>query len=143
MKESACNAEEPGSVPGLVRSPGEETGSPLQYSCLESLMDRGAWQAVVHEVAEPDTTKLLSLFSPESSTMPGIHTGTYSHTQTGRTHMMFDGLFSRYVHNQQKEGRMAWFGIHSISPPPPRALVLRDREESQSLHTGNDANTSS
>ena len=42
-KESACNAEDPGSIPGLGRSPGEGNGSPLQYSCLENPMDLGAW----------------------------------------------------------------------------------------------------
>ena len=40
-KESACNARDPGSVPGSGRSPGEENGNPLQYSCLENSMDRG------------------------------------------------------------------------------------------------------
>jgi len=40
-KESACNAGDPGSVPGSGRSPGEENGNPLQYSCLENSMDRG------------------------------------------------------------------------------------------------------
>ena len=45
---------------------------PMQYSCLENLLDRGAWWAVV---AELDMTEPLSLFSLESSTMPGIHTG--------------------------------------------------------------------
>ena len=40
---SACNAEYPGSIPGLGRSPGEGNGNALQYSCLENLMDRGAW----------------------------------------------------------------------------------------------------
>ena len=50
-KESACNAGDPGSVPGLGRSPGEGNGNPLQYSCLENPMDRGAWQAIVHRVA--------------------------------------------------------------------------------------------
>ena len=44
-KESACNAGDPGSMPGLRRSPGEGNGNPFQYSCLESPMDRGAWQA--------------------------------------------------------------------------------------------------
>ena len=39
-KESACNAEDPGSIPGLERSPGNKSGYPLQYSCLESSMDR-------------------------------------------------------------------------------------------------------
>ena len=41
-KESACNAEDLGSVPGSGRSPGEANGNPLQYSCLENPMDRGA-----------------------------------------------------------------------------------------------------
>ena len=41
-KESASNAEDPGSVPELERSPGEGNGYPLQYSCLENSMDRGA-----------------------------------------------------------------------------------------------------
>ena len=51
-KESACNAGAPGSIPGSGRSPGEGNGNPLQYSCLENLMDRGAWQATVHGVAQ-------------------------------------------------------------------------------------------
>ena len=42
-KESACNAGDPGSIPGLARSPGEGNGNPLQYSCLENPMDGGAW----------------------------------------------------------------------------------------------------
>ena len=50
-KESACNAGDPASIPGLGRSPGEGNGNPLQYSCLENPMDRGAWQAIVHGVA--------------------------------------------------------------------------------------------
>ena len=46
-KESASNAGDLGSIPGSGRSPGEENGYPLQYSCLENPMDRGAWQATV------------------------------------------------------------------------------------------------
>ena len=42
-KESACNAEDPASVPQSGRSPGEENDNPLQYSCLENSMDGGAW----------------------------------------------------------------------------------------------------
>ena len=47
-KESACSAGDPGLVPGLRRSPGEGNGSPLQYSCQENSMDRGAWWATVY-----------------------------------------------------------------------------------------------
>ena len=46
-KESACNAGDPGLIPGLGRSPREGNGNPLQYSCLENHMDREAWQATV------------------------------------------------------------------------------------------------
>ena len=51
-KESAYNAGDLGSIPGLGRSPREGNGNPLQYSRLENSMDRGAWQATVHWVAE-------------------------------------------------------------------------------------------
>ena len=47
-KASVYNAEDPGSIPGSGRSPGEGNGNPLQYYCLENPMDRGAWQATVH-----------------------------------------------------------------------------------------------
>ena len=50
-KESVCNAGDPGLTPGSGRSPEEGNGNPLQYSCLENPIDRGAWQAVVHGVA--------------------------------------------------------------------------------------------
>ena len=56
-KESACNAGDLGLISGSGRSPGEGNGSPLQYSCLENSMDRGAWWATVHEVAESDMTE--------------------------------------------------------------------------------------
>ena len=51
-KESVCNARDLGSVPGLGRSPGEGNRNPLQYSCLENPMDRGAWWAMIHGVAK-------------------------------------------------------------------------------------------
>ena len=54
-KESACNAGGPGSIPGSGKSPGEGNGYPLQYSCLENSVDRGAWRATVHGVAGSGT----------------------------------------------------------------------------------------
>ena len=54
-KEFACNAGEQDSIPGSGRSPGEGNGNPFQYSCLENPMDRGAWQATVHEVPKSQT----------------------------------------------------------------------------------------
>ena len=52
---SAYNVGDPGLIPGSGRSSGEGNGNPLQYSCLENLMDGGAWQASVHGVAKSQT----------------------------------------------------------------------------------------
>ena len=54
-KESACNAGDPGLIPGSGRSLGEGNSYPLQYSCLENPTDRGAWQAIIHGVAKSQT----------------------------------------------------------------------------------------
>ena len=54
-KESSCNAGDQGSVLALGRSSGEGYGNPLQYSCLENPMDRGAWRATVHGVTKSRT----------------------------------------------------------------------------------------
>ena len=59
-KESACNAGDLGSIPGLGRSPGEGKGYSIQYSGLENSTDRGAWWATVHVVTESDTTDQLT-----------------------------------------------------------------------------------
>ena len=51
-KEFACDDGYPGLIPGLGRSSGEGNGNPLQCSCLENTMDRGAWRATIHRVAQ-------------------------------------------------------------------------------------------
>ena len=71
-KESACNAGDPDLIPGLGRSPGEGHGNPLQYSCLENPMDRGAWQATVRGVARVGhdlVTKPLPLVCTEQNSL--------------------------------------------------------------------------
>ena len=57
-KESACNAgnaRDAGSIPGSGRSPEGGNSNPLQYSCMENPMGRGAWQAIVHRIAKSRT----------------------------------------------------------------------------------------
>ena len=51
-KNPPASAGDMGSTPGSGRSPGEGNGNPLQHSCLGNPMDTGAWQAIVHDVAE-------------------------------------------------------------------------------------------
>ena len=60
-KESACNAGDPGSVARLERSPGERNGNSLQYSCLGNPMDRRAWRATGHGIAELNMAEQLTL----------------------------------------------------------------------------------
>ena len=66
-KESACNAVDPGLIPGLGRSPGEGNGNPLHYSHLENSVEGGAWQATVLGVAKCQTR--LSTHTPA---LPGV-----------------------------------------------------------------------
>ena len=70
-EEHICNAGPVGSIPGLGRSPGGGHGKPLQYSCWENFMDRGAWWATVHRVTR-DWTKLkwLIIHAPNMISVP-------------------------------------------------------------------------
>ena len=61
-KQSACSAGDLGSIPGLGRYPGEENGNPLQYSCLNNPMDRGAWWARAHG-ATKSRTLVINIFT--------------------------------------------------------------------------------
>ena len=62
-KESACNAGDLSLIPGWGRSPGEGHGNPLQCSCLENPIDRGAWRAIMHG----DTDKMEQLSTSKTS----------------------------------------------------------------------------
>ena len=55
LPANAGNVRDAGSIPGLGRSPGAGNGNPLQCSCVENPMDRGAWQATVHRVSKSPT----------------------------------------------------------------------------------------
>jgi len=67
LPASAKDMRDEDSVPRLGRSPGGRHGNPLQYSCLENLMDRGAQQVVVHRVAQSQTRlKQLSIHTREN-----------------------------------------------------------------------------
>ena len=70
-KESACNAGDPGSIPELERFSGEGNGYPLQYSCLENPMNRVAWWATIHGIAELDMAERLTLihYAPSTTTL--------------------------------------------------------------------------
>ena len=74
-KESTCNAGSLGSIPGSRRSPGGGHGNPLQYSCLENPMDRGAWRAAVHRVTKSRTRlkQLIMHAPPCPATLFGNH----------------------------------------------------------------------
>ena len=61
-----------GSIPGLGRSPGGQNGNPIQYSCQENPMDRGAWRATVHGVAKSQTW--LSYWARMQEPNPGLRT---------------------------------------------------------------------
>ena len=80
-KEPACNAGDAGLIPDRGRSLGGGHANPLQYSCLENTMDRGAWWAAVHRVAKSQTQlKRLSMHAPTVSNVFSNCTYTFKHT---------------------------------------------------------------
>ena len=91
-KESACNAGDVGSIPGSGRSPGEGKGSPLQYSCLENPLDRGAWRATVHGV----TRVRHDLVTKSPSSMSKKHVMEVNHPHSGNAAKLTDMEFGPY-----------------------------------------------
>ena len=71
LPANAGDKRDVGLIPGLGRSPGGGNGNPLQYSHLENLMDRGAWQATVHGVTKSQT-QLSDFHSPSYNGFPGL-----------------------------------------------------------------------
>ena len=92
-RESACNAGDVGSIPGLERFPGEGNGNPLQYSCLENPMDRGGWRAAVPGVAKSRTSLstlvYLSLRKPQPGWM--VNHRRKSINREGRSEVLSKG----------------------------------------------------
>ena len=106
---NAGDIRDAGLIPGSGRSPGGEHGNPFQYSCLESLMDRGAWWGLVHRVTKSwRQLKQLSIHACKIDKPMGIccmMQGTQSHcsvtTQRGGMGREVEGRFKReeiYVH---------------------------------------------
>ena len=75
IKDFVHNAGDLGTIPGLGRSPGGRYGYPLQYSCQENPMDRGAWQVTVHGVAKSQTWQQLMLLYLKHYSTPGEGNG--------------------------------------------------------------------
>ena len=77
VKNPPANAGDASSLPMWERSPGEENGNPVQYSCLENPMDRGAWRATVHGVAKSwtrlsDCTHVYTCNGKETEKWKGV-----------------------------------------------------------------------
>ena len=107
-KESACNARDPGSIPESWRSPGEGSGNPLQYSCLENPMDREAWLATVHRVAKSRThwATSLSLSLLHHFIFPWFCFGKFICLQSSRDPTIFSILLCAshlFAHLKQKD----------------------------------------
>ena len=148
-KESACNAGDSGSIPGLERSPGEGNGNPLQCSCLQNPMDRGAWWATVPGVTESDPTEQLRnnnkweekrqehVFSLPGSldgvrVLPGsgketvcdcahVHTHTHTHTHT---HSRLCAYFRSMCMKRTEHSVCCWGNCHSAEAGVSRHLSL-------------------
>ena len=70
---NAGDGRDAGSIPGLGRPPGEGNSNPLQYSCLENSIDRGAWGAIVHVVAKSQTQLSVHTHFKKTSSKFHVH----------------------------------------------------------------------
>ena len=108
LPANAGHAEDMGSVPGSGRSPGEGKGSPFQYSCLENLMDGGAWQTAIQGVANSQT---------QLSDWACAHTHTHTHAcaSHGSTHWHLAGITPLKPPGQLSPLRQTRCGVPSTS----------------------------
>ena len=120
-KESAWNAGDPGSIPGLGRSPGEGNGCPLQYSCLENSTDRGAWRTTVHGVAKSQTlTERLNTCCSPHPWVP------YSALHwTGHLHSA--QINSLLPWGERALGLLGWYSLMVSNQPGGEGGSVRDR----------------
>ena len=129
-KESACNARDAGLIPGLGRSPGEGNGYPLQYSCLENPMGRGAWWAAIYGVAQ-SRTQLKRLSSSSSICISEVIDISPSNPDSScaSSSSAFHMMYSAYKLNKQGDNIQPWrtpFPIwnHSVVPCPVLTCFL-------------------
>ena len=100
-KDSACNAGDPSSIPGLGRFPGEGNGYPIQYSCLDNSMDRRAWKATVHGGCKCKTwlhywipLNILVLFW----SLKSVHENIYISSKNFTANNYLIDVFSQMIH---------------------------------------------
>ena len=103
-KESACNAGDPGSIPGWEIYPGERNGYPFQYSCLENSMDRGAWLVIVHGVTK-SWTQLKQL---SNHAYIYIHKYIYMYVSLGYITLDNSLHIKIYLHNKEFNNYIAF-----------------------------------
>ena len=111
VKNPLANAGDTGSIPASGRSPGEDNGNALQYSCLGNAMDRGAWRAIVHGVTKESDTQRASL--DQTQTL-----GTKGNSQS----LHFDSWFGQYY--ATKEGTQ-----NKVTPSSEKTTHSKDLVE--------------
>ena len=97
---------DPGSIPGLGRSPGKGNGCPLQYSCLANSMNRGSWWATVHEVTESDRTKWLTHMWTPKKCWKSIRKNRILEPGRGKKETYYLQMSNKEIHNWPLNGIM-------------------------------------
>ena len=114
LSANAGDTRDTGSILGSGRSPGVGNGNPLQYSCLENPIDRGAWWVIDHQVAKSWTQ--LSLYAH-------THTHTHTHTEGWRHAVSFHHICLLHV-TSCLDDYTSLLPVQSCSPPTPALLTF-------------------